>query len=624
VTSLRRLLPFLRQEVPTLLGAYLCMIVLGATSALYAFLAGPALKFVFSGNMLDILRTSQGEVRAFWQALPVGWLEALEGFMSRSALFILPALIVVVALFKGLAQTVQFYLVGGVSQRVLLRLRQRAFDALLRQSPSFFNRRAHGDLLSRLTNDANIVEQALFYGAAPLVREPIAVLFLLIFCFLTSPELAIFTFVIVPVALLPLVRFSKWLKKVSHRGQNLQGEIYAVSYEALAGVRVVQAFGAEAFEGARLARAGGHYLRQMLVSYFIRAVRTPTMEVLGAMTLGGLLALLGHWVRTRGSDPAQFISFFVAVVMIYEPLKKLGGVADYLATGAAASERIFEVIDMPPEIVDRANAKALPAFADAVRFEQVRFSYGAAPVLAGVDLAIRKGQVVALVGPSGSGKTTLANLLPRFYDVGGGRLSIDGLDVRDATLASLRAAMSVVSQDTFLFNTSVAANIAYGLPDAPEADIIRAARAAHAEEFISKLPQGYATVIGERGVTLSGGQRQRLAIARAFLRDAPLLILDEATSSLDIESERHVQDALEKLMRARTCLVIAHRLSTVRRADLIAVLKGGSIIERGKHEELLAAGGEYARLYAMQFHDSPESTGGVTAPSAMSDAPISR
>ncbi len=604
--SLKRLLPYLRPETPTVLLAYLCMLVLGGASAFYAFLAGPALKFVFSGDIVDMISSSGGELRAFWGWLPQDALESLRALPPLHAVLIVPALIVATAVIKGLAQTGQFYLVGRTSQRVLLRLRQDAFLALLKQPPAFFTKRAHGDLLSRLTTDANTVEQAIFYGCAPMVREPLSVLFLLGFCFVTSPKLALFTFVIVPVAVLPLARFSKWLKKVSRRGAGFQGDINSVGYEALAGVRVVQAFGTETFEGERLAQAGGRYYRQMLTSYFIRAVRTPTMEILGAVALGGLLALLGYQVRAHGADPAQFISFFVAVVMMYDPLKKLGNVADYLATGSAAIDRLFEVIDLVPDIRDKPGAVALPPFKEAVRFEGVRFAYEAIPVLEGVDLEIRRGQVVALVGASGSGKTTLANLLPRFYDVSSGRVAIDGTDVRDVQLASLRAQVSVVSQDTFLFNTSVAKNIAYGSPAASQVQISAAARAAFAHEFIDKLPQGYDTVIGERGITLSGGQRQRLAIARAFLRDAPLLILDEATSSLDVESERFVQEALETLMRQRTTLVIAHRLSTVRRADVIAVLKQGRIIERGRHQELLDAGGEYARLYGLQFHDEPE------------------
>jgi subfamily B ATP-binding cassette protein MsbA len=358
----------------------------------------------------------------------------------------------------------------------------------------------------------------------------------------------------------------------------------------------------------------------MRVSYFIRAVRTPTMETLGSVALAGLLALLGFQVQRKGADPAHYISFFAAIVMMYDPLKKLGSVSDYLAAGAAAAERLFEIIDRPPDIQDTPGATALAPINDRVELDRVSFAYEAAPVLSEVSLTLRAGQVVALVGASGSGKSTIANLLPRYYDVQAGAVRFDGRDIREVQLASLRAQISVVSQDTFLFNASVAENIAYGRPDAAPGEIRRAAAAAFADEFISRLPHGYDTVIGERGITNSCAQRQRLAIARALLRDAPLLILDEATSSLDIESERFVQAALETLMRGRTSLVIAHRLSTVRRADAIAVLKEGRIVEQGDHEALLAAGGEYARLWGMQFAEAPVSPAPV-APTAGAVAP---
>lgn len=606
MTPLVRLLRYLRPELPALLAAYACMTALALTTAFLAFLSGPALNFVFSGNLQDILREHGGELRALWRWLPGNLVVQLEALDTHRAIWVVPGLLVATACLKGVAQTGQFYLLGSISQRMLKTVRMDAFAAMLKQSPAFYSRRAHGDLLSRLTHDANQVEQAFFYGAGPVLRDTLAILVLLGFCFATDSTLSLVTFITVPLAVLPLARFTRWLKRVSKGGQAAQGQINAVCYEALAGVRVVQAFGNEAHEQRRLEGASSAYCREMLVSYFIRAVRTPTMEILGSCALAGLLALLGYQVQSRGADPAHYISFFAAIVMMYDPLKKLGGVSDYLAAGAAAAERIFEIVDLPCPIEENPRAPALPRFTDAVRFENVHFAYEAAAVLQGVDLTLRSGELVALVGSSGSGKSTMANLLPRFYDAVGGRISLDGHDVRDVRLSSLRQQISVVSQDTFLFNASVADNIAYGSPHANPAAVRRAAVAAYADEFIARLPQGYDTVIGERGITLSGGQRQRLAIARALLRDAPLLILDEATSSLDIESERFVQAALDELLRGRTALVIAHRLSTVRHADVIAVLKEGRIVERGHHQELLTLGGEYARLYAMQFADTAE------------------
>ena len=599
---LSRLLRFLRPELPSLIMAYVCMFALALTTAFLAFLSGPALNLVFTGRVQDVLHTHAGELRSVWRFFPSTWLSHIETLDTLSVVWLVPLLLVASALVKGIAQTGQFFLLGRTSQRILRAIRASGFKALLSQSPAFYARRAHGDLVSRLTHDAGIIEAAFFYGCGPLLRDTLSLLVLLGFCFATDPQLSLITFVTIPLAVWPLARFTRWLKRVSQGGQKAQGDINAICYETLAGVRVVQAFGNEAREERRLESASNNYYAEMLISYFIRAVRTPTMETLGSLALAGLLALLGIQVQRHGADPAHYISFFAAIVMMYDPLKKLGSVSDYLAAGAAAAERLFEIIDLRPEIANKVGAIVLNSFKNTVEFRHVKFSYGAEEVLRGIDLTLQSGQLVALVGASGAGKSTIAHLLPRFYDVTDGCLAIDGHDVRDLQVASLRQQMSIVSQDTFLFNASVAENIAYGRPSAHHAAIVRAAEAAYADEFIDRLPQGYETVIGERGVTLSGGQRQRLAIARALLRDAPLLILDEATSSLDIDSERFVQAALDALMRGRTTLVIAHRLSTVRHADCIAVLKDGRILEQGRHETLLKAQGEYARLFHLQFN----------------------
>ena len=512
-----------------------------------------------------------------------------------------PALLVLAASIKALAQTGQFYLLGRTSQRILLRLRRDVFAALLRQPPAFYSRQAHGDLLSRLTHDAGVVEQALFYGCGPLLRDSLGVLILLGFCVASDARLAALTCLAVPVAVLPLRRFTRWLKRVSRGGQAAAGSINAVCYEALAGIRVVQAFGAEPRELARLEAAGEHYFQSMRASYFIRAVRTPTMETLGTAALALLLAYLGQQVQGHGADAAHYVSFFAAIVLMYDPLKKLGSVSDYLAAGAAAAERLHELMDRPPSVRDRPQARPLRGLQRGIAFEEVSFTYGHTPVLTDCSLQLPAGQMLALVGTSGAGKSTLAHLLPRFYDVTGGAITLDGVDLRDLTLASLRQHINIVGQDTFLFNASVAHNIAYGCPGASFAAIEAAAHAAQAGAFIEALPQGYGTVLGERGVTLSGGQRQRLAIARALLRDAPLLVLDEATSSLDLDSERKVQAALAPLLQGRTALVIAHRLSTVRDAHQIAVLQGGRIVECGSHAALLQQEGAYARLHRLQF-----------------------
>ena len=605
--SMRRLFPYLQSQWQTVAMAFGCMIFYAITTAFYAFISGPALKYIFTGDVQDVLKDSTGEIRSAWKTLPDSWLTGLENLAQDYALWLLPAIIVVAATAKGFAQAGQFYLMGKVSQRSLLELRRDVFRALVNQPPSFFIKRSHGDLLSRLSNDANQVEQALFYGVGPLFREPLVLFSLLGYLFYTDAKLALLTFITVPVAVIPLVRFTKWLKKVSGRGQQAQASINTVSYEALAGIQVVQAFGGEKREEKRLHQAGLHYYSQMLISYFIRAVRTPIMEILGAVALALLLGVLAWLVHHHDADPAHYMSFFAAFLFMYDPLKRLGRVADFLATGEAATERLLEIAERENDVVEKSGATILPSFQRNITLENIGFSYGDKTVLNDVSLQANQGEIIALVGASGAGKTTLVNLIIRFMDASTGTIKIDGTDISDVTLSSLRHQISVVSQETFLFNTTLAQNIAYGNPDALKQDIEQAAQAACAHEFINELENGYETIVGERGITLSGGQKQRISIARALLKNAPILILDEATSALDVESERHVQTALEKLMEGRTSFVIAHRLSTIRRAHKIAVLKAGDIVELGTHEQLLQNQGEYSRLYQMQFSDAEPS-----------------
>ena len=576
--------------------ASLAMSLYAIATALYAYLSGPALKLIFTGESLALpssIKTETGEL-----------LPSLGPYLQSNPEFTLPLLIVVVACLKGLGQAGQFYLMGKIAQSVQLKLREQLFRRLLQHSPGFFHQRRVGDLLSRLQNDTPLIEQMIFYGVAPLIREPLTLLALLGYIFSADPKLAAIVFITGPLAAFPLIRFTRWLKGVSTRGQEALSELQASAHESISGISVVKSYGGEERELSAFQRSAALFFNEMKVSYFIRAIRTPVMEILGALAMAFLIVVLLQRVSEGGVDAAHYLSFFAAFLFMYDPLKKLGKVGDYLATGDAAAERIYELIDTPLAVEEATNPQPFPTtFTKGVQFVDVSFSYDAKPVLTHFNLNLSPGRVVALVGPSGSGKTTAAHLLCRFMDPNQGDILIEGRSVKDFSLQELRSNLSIVGQDTFLFHDTVANNISYGRDNIPSEAIERAAKAASAHGFITELPQSYDTPLGERGTNLSGGQRQRIAIARALLRDTPLLILDEATSALDVESEAEIQSALEALTQNRTSLVIAHRLSTVMRADLIVFLTQGHIAESGTHQELLDAGGEYARWWALNASD---------------------
>ena len=595
---MRTYLRLLRFALPyryRMLGAVACMAVLSGTTALYTWLIGPVLQFLFTGDT----RAAASLGKLAPASVNLG--ERIAALDCSELLAWLPAVIVGVAILKGFAYFGQFFIVGMVGQRVMADIRRTLFDHLLTLSPGFYTRRHSGDLITRFNTDVGAVDLALTSAIPTYLRDGISVVVLLASCFLLDWRMSLVAFGAIPVTLVPVLRLTKRLRRVTGKAQATYGDQGEVLTEAIGGMRVVQAYGMEKWESARFARANDQLVRFMRKSLLIRSFSSPLMEVMGAAGLAAAIWWVGGKILEGQLEPGKLLSFVGAVLFLYQPVKSLGRVGQIVIQGAAAGDRIFEILDTPTPVPD-AGARELPRFQEAVRYEQVSFSYGDRPVLSEFSLEVRRGEVVALVGSSGGGKTTVANLLPRFWDPVAGRITIDGHDIRGVTLRSLRAQLAIVTQENVLFNDTIRNNIAYGRPEISQADVERAARLAQAHEFILAQPEGYDTRVGERGVLLSGGQRQRLAIARAFLKDAPILILDEATSALDAESEREVQRALDSLMgleggTRRTTLVIAHRLSTIRNADRIVVISGGRVVETGTHDDLVARGGEYARLH---------------------------
>ncbi len=518
---------------------------------------------------------------------------------SLKAVLAVAMLLPLVALLRGVGDFMSTYLIEWVGNRVVLDLRTQLFKHLQNLSLGFFGRVKTGDVISRITNDAALVERAVAMVMSDLAKQPFVLLSAVGYLIYLDGKLALISLVLFPICILPVAMFGRKVRRSAREGQQRVADLVSIIEENILGVRIVKAFGMEPYEiGRFVERCRGVFSRAMKVTR-ARAAVDPII-VLISVTGCSLVLLYAQWARMPFAD---FFVFGVAMVVMYEPVKRLSKVHLNIQQSSAAADRIFELLDEPIRVTERPGAATFQEPLQAVHFEQVSFAYDEAPVLREISFSAARGQVVALVGSSGSGKTTLVSLLPRFYDVTGGCIRINGHDVRDLTLASLRRQIGIVTQETVLFNDTVARNIAYGQDETTREAVMEAARRANAHEFIEALPEGYDTIIGERGMRLSGGQRQRLAIARALLRNPPILILDEATSALDTESERLVQGALEALMAGRTVLAIAHRLSTVQHADCILVLDQGRIAESGTHTELLARGGLYRRLYEMQFQE---------------------
>jgi len=512
--------------------------------------------------------------------------------------------IVVLYLLKGVGSYVSSYLMTGVGQRVVMDLRNELYRHILGQSAGFFAHGATGRLLSRINNDVGQVQQAVSETAGDLARETLALVAFVVLLFYYDARLTLVCLTGAPLIVYPLIRLGQRVRKTTRGSQEALETLSHLGSEAFTGHRIVKAFATEAHEAKKFNRAGYHLFRTNMKVTAALSSLPPLMELIGGMGMAAALWYGSQQIAVGRLTPGQFALFIGTLFLMYGPAKKLSRVNANLQQAIAASERIFEILDTHTEVTEQPDAGALMPFRHTIEFREVGFGYddSSTKILRNVSFKVAAGQMVAIVGRSGAGKTTLVNLLPRFYDTSVGAILIDGVDVRHVTLASLRRQIGIVTQDTVLFDDSIASNIAYGSPSASRAEIEDAARAANAHEFIAPLPESYDTMIGERGQRLSGGQRQRLAIARAILKNAPILVLDEATSALDTESELLVQKALTTLMMNRTSFVIAHRLSTIRRADAIIVLERGRVVEIGRHDELVARpDGTYATLYQLQL-----------------------
>lgn len=521
--------------------------------------------------------------------------------------YFIPIVLVVVIFGKGLFTFLSSYIMKSVGIRVVTQMRNNLYENLLYQSASYFDNTATGKIMTRLTSDIDRIQEAVSGSMKDFIQEAFTLLALLVFVFYTDWHLALVSFIIAPLAAVPLATFSKYLKKTGRQNQLKMSHIYDLLHEMITGSKIVKAFTMEKFELKRFLLATKDLLRTNLRLAWIGSLSSPFMEFLGGI-VGAFILIVGTSRIGQGAISAgDFAAFIVAVFYSFTPIKRLSRANVVIQQGLASYERVREVLQTRPQIVDRPDAYPLPPVRGHVEFAGVSFSYNESrPVLHDVSFEIKSSEMVALVGLSGSGKTTIINLLSRFYEPLTGKILIDGVNIKDVTLSSLRSQIGLVTQELILFNDSVRNNIAYGLEKTPMDQIVATAKAAKAHEFISQLPQGYKTIIGEKGALLSSGQRQRLAIARALLKNPPVLILDEATSALDSESERLIQAALQNVLKNRTSIVIAHRLSTIRGADSILVVDRGTIAERGTHQELIQKDGIYKKLYALQFPEEKE------------------
>ncbi len=551
----------------------LCMLVMAAATSATAFLVKPVLDDIFFNKNTAMLK-------------------------------LIPFVVIVIYLLRGFGMYGQEYLMNYVGQGIIRRLRNMLYDHIQDLPLSFFHKEKTGVLMSRITNDVNIIKTMVSTAVTSVIRDCFTIIGLVCVIFYRDWQLALYAMIILPVAFLPIIKFGRRVRRVSTGCQESMADLNAFLHETFSGNKIVKAFGMESYEKKRFHDKTLSLFNMEIKAVIARSLSSPIMEFLAGTGIAFIIWYGGYRVISGESTAGTFFSFMAAVLMLYDPVKKMSGLNNSIQEGLAASDRTFDIIEKESDIREIENPVEIPFSPHSVTFEDVSFNYDEQPVLKDINLEVKAGEILALVGMSGGGKTSLVNLIPRFYDIKSGTIRIDETDIRNASLKSLRKQIAIVTQEPILFNDTIRNNIAYGNPSASFEEIVEAAKAAYAYDFIERLPMQFETSIGELGSRLSGGEKQRMCIARALLKNAPILILDEATSSLDSESEMLVQKALENLMNGRTTFVIAHRLSTIGYASRIIVIVDGEICEQGTHDELFAKQGEYRKLYEMQFAGS--------------------
>ncbi|HWW51743.1 MAG TPA: ABC transporter ATP-binding protein [Verrucomicrobiae bacterium] len=599
--EIRRLLEHLRPYLPLLILGVLLIAVMGTTDGLAAFAIKPALDVVLNP------RSTVQKLALF--KLPgtehVVYLNSFVPSRIHHVWSVFAVALLLLFLIKGVAEFFGSTLIQYVGLSSVTDLRNKVYSKVVQQPVGFFEHNPVGRVMSAVISDIEQMRSAFSDWLADFFRQVFSLIAFVLVLLFIDWRMAVGSAVLIPLVVWPIGKLGRRIRRSSEKSRSRLADLSQILEETVSGNRVVKAFGMEGFEIGKFRAASRNLLRENMRWIRALAATSPLMDILGAVVISVILLYARGEIKIGRMTIGSFGAFTFALFKAYEPVKRIGNIYQLFLQAVGISSQVFAFLDLPEEAMDAPGARALAGFAESIEFDGASFAYDGGPlILKGVDLRVPAGAVVAIVGSSGAGKTTLVNLLPRFYTPTAGSVRIDGHDLRSVTLRTLREQMAIVTQETILFNDTIWNNLCYGRPDMPEEKVIAAAKAAHAHEFITQMSRGYQTVVGDRGQRLSGGQRQRLAIARALLKDAPILILDEATSELDSESEMLVQGALNNLMTGRTVFVIAHRLSTIRRADRIAVLDGGTIRELGTHEELLARGGVYARLYEMQFRDA--------------------